>query len=136
MPFLIMVAGLILIATFVFLIEWKMNWSSGCTGKITYKQFRNMMVINEDGWDMRDGFVQYTYATGFNSFWGTTDHQTINLYFSPIDTLRYILYKRNKDRIEERNRRNSEMKNAIEHWQQDIENYKEKYVKKGNEDNG
>ena len=91
----------------------------GCVGKLKFRSFLNLYSVAEHKWNLHDDYVVYS-ETGMP--WG----REYPYYFSPIDTYRYILWKKiNENKIENQKNR-AEMERAVKNWQIDIFNYCEK----------
>ena len=90
-----------------------------CIGKLKFRSFLNLYSVAEHKWNLHNGNVVYS-DTGMP--WG----REYPYYFSPIDTYRYILWKKiNENKI--KNQKNHvEMERAVKNWQIDIRNYCEK----------
>ena len=84
------------------------------TGKIKFRQFLALYAIADSSWILDDYTIEYLDRTSGNSF---------ALYFSILDTFRYISWKRNREHNEDKTKQLNEMKYVLSLMQQDIQDY-------------
>lgn len=116
----ILIAFILFVAYLIWIINWYES-RDGCTSKIGFQQFLNLYSVAPHKWHLRDGWVGYeksAFSSSMTAF-----------YFSQIDTIRYILWKRGIEKNNEKIKINREMKSVIDSWQKDIDRYREEYLK-------
>ena len=128
--------GIILLGIMVFLIIMVILWvgfdidiwqivfirKHNATGKIKFRQFLILYSVADFPWILDDYTVEYFDRTSGNSF---------TLYFSILDTFRYISWKCKRERNEAKTKQLNEMKHVLSLIQQDIQEYCEnKQIKK------
>lgn len=84
------------------------------TGKIKFRQFLILYSVVDFPWILHDYTVEYFDRTSGNSF---------TLYFSILDTFRYISWKCKRERNEAKTKQLNEMKHVLSLMQQDIQEY-------------
>ena len=84
------------------------------TGKIKFRQFLILYSVIDFPWILDDYTVEYFDRTSGNSF---------TLYFSILDTFRYISWKCKRERNEAKTKQLNEMKHVFSLMQQDIQEY-------------
>ena len=89
------------------------------TGKIKFRQFLILYSVADFPWILDDYTVEYFDRTSGNSF---------TMYFSILDTFRYILWKCKRERNEAKTKQLNEMKHVLSLMQQDIQEYCNNHV--------
>lgn len=89
------------------------------TGKIKFRQFLILYSVADFPWILDDYTVEYLDRTSGNSF---------TLYFSILDTFRYISWKCKRERNEAKTKQLNEMKYVLSLMQQDIQDYCNNHV--------
>lgn len=84
------------------------------TGKIKFRLFLILYSVADFPWILDDYTVEYFDRTSGNSF---------TLYFSILDTFRYISWKCKRERNEAKTKQLNEMKYVLSLMQQDIQDY-------------
>lgn len=118
--FLIALAGLLiftLIAGFIITYIEEILPVERSKAKIPFSHFKKMYYINPDKWWLMDDKVCYD--------------DTHTLYFSFLDTVRYMVFKDKLDKDEIEEVKNEQMVNLYQEFQKDIDKYRDenrKYI--------
>ena len=120
MYLLISIIGAVIITGIVLYFTVYKEYKSGCVGKIKFRQFLIFYSVDPRKWDLRNGCVCYEYVNG-------TCYEDHYLYFSPIDTIRYMIWKR-RDEMEREKKTNDETyAKVLSDIQKDVTDTLEKY---------
>ena len=117
MAFLIIMVVLLVVLLVGFDIDiWQIVFirKHNATGKIKFRQFLILYSVADFPWILDDYTVEYFDRTSGNSF---------TLYFSILDTFRYISWKCKRERNEAKTKQLNEMKHVLSLMQQDIQEY-------------
>lgn len=120
--------GIILLGIMAFMIVMVILWvgfdidiwqivfirKHNATGKIKFRQFLILYSVADFPWILDDYTVEYFDRASGNSF---------TLYFSILDTIRYISWKCKRERNEAKTKQLNEMKHVLSLMQQNIQEY-------------
>ena len=72
------------------------KYGSGCNARISFELFKKMYERFPDKWYLYDEYVEFYYETESTSHF-VSPTKSFRGYFSPIDLIKYTLYKRDVD---------------------------------------
>jgi len=98
-------------------IEWGAT-KDGAVGKISFDHFKGLYHTNSKAWVLYSGHVAYKKA---DDPWEEHD-----FYFSFRDFLKYQTWEDKIREQEKKEKNNKELRECIESWSKDLEEYKKK----------
>lgn len=113
---LVAVIGFAALSWFIYRLASHIKSYNMAAGRITFKQFRTLYEINDDPWILKDDGVNY---------WADNVGY-ICLCFSFLDEIRYMTWRKRKEHLKEKNKKNKCFQIALAGMQKDLEEYKEK----------
>lgn len=94
---------------------------------ISFKQFKNLYLMNPDGWSIKSHNTHPRYKKDFCS---EGYYKPVKIGFkTPLDYAKYKRFAKNVDKIEKENINNKAMEELIQCWLKDIEKEKKKAQK-------
>lgn len=113
---LVIIASLVALGYFLYRLINHIVTCHNAAGKITFKQFRALYGINKEPWILNSDSVDYwDYNAG-----------RIYLCFSFLDEIRYIVWRKQKEHLKEKNEKNRNFQVALNDMQKDIEKYQKR----------
>lgn len=123
----IMIIGLVVYGTWYYIFY--STWKAGCCGKLKFKQFKQFYAIAPEKWELRDGYVCYLNRN-------VDGLEYNNIYFSPVDSIKYYFWKKSVSNLEKNNENNKIFMRTLKSIQKDIDDYrKDHYGRMNTNDN-
>ena len=89
---------------------------SGCNAKISFELFRKMYERFPEKWELHNEYVEFYYETDSESHF-TFLTKSFRGYFSPIDLLKYSLYKHEDDIRKKKEREEKDYSDVVREFE-------------------
>lgn len=92
------------------------KYGSGCNARISFELFKKMYERFPDKWYLHDEYVEFYYETESTSHFMSST-KSFRGYFSPIDLLKYSLYKHEDDIRKKKEREEKDYSDVIKEFE-------------------